>query len=108
LTYLIRLATSIPLKIVSIVISNEKLSDAGFSILLEYLEVHRGSLKSLKLYNNIMNIIENNREVPYLLKGTGNLATLLKAKNILENLEMHGFFFHSEDIPDLCHSLSKC
>ncbi len=23
-------------------------------------------------------------------------------------MEIHGFFFHSEDFPDVCHALSKC
>jgi len=26
----------------------------------------------------------------------------------LQSLELHGFFLHSEDLPELCRSLSKC
>jgi hypothetical protein len=92
----------------SFILHNAKLSDAGISILLEYLEVHWNSLRTLKLYNNIMNIVESNREIPYLQKSTSLFASLLYQTTTLDTLEIHGFFLHSEDLPSFCHALSRC
>ena len=92
----------------SFILPNAKLSDAGISILLEYLEVHWNTLKTLKLYNNIMNIVESNREIPYLLKSTSLFATFLCQSKTLTTLELHGFFLHSEDLPTFCYALSTC
>ena len=108
ISYLIKMSQSKAVKLDSFILHNAKLSDAGISILLEYLEVHWNSLKTLKLYNNIMNIVESNREIPYLLKSTSLFASFLYQATQLETLELHGFFLHSEDLPSFCHALSKC
>lgn len=55
-----------------------------------------------------MNIVECNREIPYLLKSTSLFASFLYQVSKLETLEIHGFFLHSEEVPDFCHALSKC
>ena len=94
-------------KISTFTITNGKLSDAGITILLEFLE-DQHSLKSLKIYNNIMEIVSNNQEIPYLLTGTQQLAKTLCFKNKLEVLELHGFFFHDEDLMQLIKSLGTC
>jgi len=55
-----------------------------------------------------MHIVESRREIPYLLKSTAHLASFLRQSKLLETLEFHGFFLHSEDIAEVCHSLSTC
>ncbi len=54
-------------QIESVTFCNAKLSDAGMSILLEFLSAHGATLKSIKLYNNILGIVSQNREIPYML-----------------------------------------
>ena len=43
-------------KVASFIISNARLSDSGISILFEYLQ-DQFSLNSIKIYNNIMEIV---------------------------------------------------
>ena len=82
--------------------------------MFEFLSAHRSTLKSIKVYNNIMSIVAEKREIPYMLQGTKQLARCLwdsedlDSHSSLQSLELHGFFLHSEDLPELCRSLSKC
>jgi|LauGreDrversion4_2_1035121.scaffolds.fasta_scaffold138399_2 hypothetical protein len=45
LAYLLKLSQVQPIKLTSFILHNAKLSDAGVSILLDYLEVHGATLK---------------------------------------------------------------
>ena len=85
-------------------IPNAMLSDAGLSIMFEFIEEQQ-SLKVLKIYNNIMHIIGLGYELPLLFTATAALATALRMKNNLETLELHGFFINHADLGILCKSL---
>lgn len=103
------------LQLDTLVLPNCTLSDAALNILFEFLSAHRTSLTSLKLYNNILSLlVTEKREIPYLLYSTKQLARCLwdpedpESVPALQYLELHGFFMHSEDIPEVCRSLARC
>jgi hypothetical protein len=50
-------------------IPNSCFSDAGATILFEYL-ADQFSLNTLKVYNNVMMLVGKEKEIPYLLTGT--------------------------------------
>jgi hypothetical protein len=62
-----------------ITVPNAFLSDAGLSILFEFIEDQYG-LSVLKMYNNIMNLVYKGIEVPLLISGTSLLALSLRDK----------------------------
>ena len=56
-------------RVLSFSIPNSCFSDAGATILFEYLE-DQFSLNTLKVYNNVMMLVGKEKEIPYLLTGT--------------------------------------
>ena len=94
-------------KVLCFSLPNSCLSDAGATILFEYLQ-DQFSLNTLKLYNNVMKLVGKEREIPYLLTGTLQLSYALEDKTHLQILEIHGFFFHHDDLESLCKSLESC
>lgn len=56
-------------RVESISIPNCQLSDAGASILFEYL-MDQSTLSRMKLCNNIMELVTQQKEIPYMLSGT--------------------------------------
>lgn len=53
-------------------------------------------------------LVGKEKEIPYLLTGTQQLAKTLHDKVHLQTLEIHGFFFHHEDLPQVFSSLETC
>lgn len=94
-------------KVGIISIPNCIFSDAGASILFEFLS-DQVDLTRLKLCNNIMELVSLAREIPYLLTGTSLLGQTLFSKPHLQVLELHGFFFHHDDYEIMFEGLSRC
>ena len=94
-------------KVDIISIPNSTFSDAGASILFEFLN-EQLDLTKLKLCNNIMELVSLAREIPYLLTATSLLGVTLCSKPHLQVLELHGFFFHHDDYEMMFEGLSRC
>lgn len=94
-------------RVLSICFPNCRLSDAGATILFQYLE-DQCSLCSLKLYNNITSITDSKREIPYLKSATYVLGDALLNKKYLHTLEIHGFFLNLDDYRNLFSKLNTC
>ncbi|CDW83610.1 UNKNOWN [Stylonychia lemnae] len=88
-------------------ITNGQLTDIGIVILSNFFG-RKSNLHVLKLYNNIMNVILSNIEVPLLPLGTISLAQCIEVNTKLTSLELHGFFFHEPDFPLLVDALMHC
>eukprot|EP00347_Sterkiella_histriomuscorum_P017268 403350039 len=91
----------------SISIPNCELSDAGASILFEFLN-DQTQLSRMKLCNNIMELVTQQKEIPYMLTGTSLLGMTLMNKTNLQVFELHGFFFHHDDYDYLFEGLQQC
>ncbi|CDW77705.1 UNKNOWN [Stylonychia lemnae] len=98
-------------KVISFSIPNAFLTDAGATILFQYLE-DQHSLNSIKVYNNIMAYMNEKKHdkepLPFLLSGTLHLAKTLLNKVHLQTLEIHGFFLSSEHLEDMFQNLQTC
>eukprot|EP00347_Sterkiella_histriomuscorum_P004873 403358763 len=94
-------------RVISISIPNACFSDGGATILFQYLN-DQHSLNTLKVYNNVMMLVGKEKEIPYLLTGTIELARSLQNKFHLQIIEIHGFFLHHDDLSELFESLETC
>ena len=83
------------------------ISDAGATILFDFLS-EQSCIKVIKLFSNIMKLIENEIDVTYMLTGTNSVAECLENKPFLTKFELHGFLFHHEDIPIMFRNLGTC
>lgn len=46
-------------------------------------------------------LVGKDKEIPFLLTGTAELARALQNKVYLQTLEIHGFFLHHDDVSEL-------